>query len=796
VEGDKLKIAVVGPSPVPYVYGGAEGLMWKLTESINKLTSHQAELIKLPCKENSFWDLIDSYHKFYALDLSHFDMVISTKYPCWMVRHKNHVVYMQHHLRGLFDTYQFFSKPEMMPQNAITDGLIGDTLDLIREGDLSERIIDKVFDNLECIRNEKHYYEKSIFDFPGPFIREIVHFLDAYALSPERITRYTAISNNVKNRKDYFPHGAIIEAIHHPSKIEDYKSDCYEYFFTASRLDSPKRINILIEAMRYVPHDVKFKIVGTGPEEKELKELASNDSRVEFLGFVKEDQLINLYSKAIGVLYIPYDEDYGLITIEAMMSKKPVITATDSGGPLEFVNDGQTGCVAEPNPQKMAKKMNYLIENPKEAKKMGETARQRVETITWNRVISKLLGEIEVKTPTRMKILVLSTYSCYPPRGGGQHRLYNIYSRLAREFDVTILSIIEANKTYQNLILDNGLKQICVPQSIDHAQLQWKTERDLKANLYDVCMIDFVNKSRDYIEKAKDLINVSDVIIFSHPYLYGLSEFIDKDKIVVYEAHNVEYLLKKDYVKDTRWSDKVKDIENSASEGSDLIITTSEEDKKNITDLFNISPEKIFVAPNGVDISKIDFITEDERARQKEIAGLKGRPTVLFIGSWHPPNLEALRFIAELADKNDNYIFLIVGSIKDYYQNTYGELPKKVLAFGVVDEDEKYEIYKLADLAINPMFSGSGTNIKMLDYMSAGIPVISTSIGARGLGLENNKHALICSKEKFLEMMAELTNNQNLTIFLAKNARTLVEESFSWDKISKDIIDRLKGIRQ
>lgn len=69
-----MKIAVVGPSPVPYVYGGAEGLTWKLTEAINRLTSHQAELIKLPSRENYFWDLVDSHHQIYNLDLSHFDL--------------------------------------------------------------------------------------------------------------------------------------------------------------------------------------------------------------------------------------------------------------------------------------------------------------------------------------------------------------------------------------------------------------------------------------------------------------------------------------------------------------------------------------------------------------------------------------------------------------------------------------------------------------------------------------------------------------------------------------------------
>jgi hypothetical protein len=116
----------------------------------------------------------------------------------------------------------------------------------------------------------------------------------------------------------------------------------------------------------------------------------------------------------------------------------------------------------------------------------------------------------------------LATYSCYPPRGGGQQRLYNIYSRLAKKFDVTICSIIENDKEEQKLILKNGLTQICIPQSIEHARCQWEIEGKTGLNLYDVLMIDLVEKSENYIEKVKKWLMTPDIVIFSHPYLFGL----------------------------------------------------------------------------------------------------------------------------------------------------------------------------------------------------------------------------------------------------------------------------------
>ena len=170
-----MRIAIVAPSPVPFTLGGAELLFLGMQNSINKNTSHQCELVKIPIKENSFWDLIDSYYKFYQLDLSYFDMVISTKYPSWMLKHNNHTVYMVHHLRGLFDTYHFCNEAYAV-ESKLRTGLVEEVLDLIHNGNKTEQNVDKVFERLFELKKEQKNYNKETFKFPGPFIREIIHF--------------------------------------------------------------------------------------------------------------------------------------------------------------------------------------------------------------------------------------------------------------------------------------------------------------------------------------------------------------------------------------------------------------------------------------------------------------------------------------------------------------------------------------------------------------------------------------------------------------------------------------------
>ena len=786
-----MKIAIVAPSPVPFTIGGAEKLWCGLQNYINDHTTHQCELFKYPTKEGNFWDLIEAYYQFYKLDLSYFDMVISTKYPAWMVNHHNHTVYLQHHLRGLFDTYHLFNEPKLIPQN-IQVGLVKNILELINTNNLSKKNIDKVFANLNQLKIEQQKYNSETFKFPGPFIRTIIHFFDAYALAPNHIKKYFAISENVKLRQDYFPRDAKVDVIYHPSKVENFVCKDYDYLFTASRLDAPKRIDLLIKAMKYVPHDIKFKIAGTGPEKEMLEKMAKSDKRIEFVGYTSEEDLVNLYSNALMVLYIPHDEDYGLITIEGMKSRKPILTSTDSGGSLEFVKNCETGFVVDPKPEKIADKINNIIENKDEAIIMGNLAYRKVKDINWSNVAYQLLNDKQLTINTKKKILVLSTYSIFPPRGGGQHRLYNLYKNLAKQFDITVLSLVELGKPYTDDYLENGLRTICIPQSEKHARLQWDVENKLGLGLFDVLSIENAVYSTEYVEKVKVFSQRSDIIICSHPYLFNLVKKDNERQTVVYDSIDIEFIQKGAYLKKSNAKnhliDLIWDIEKRACKVSDIIFAISSEEKKALSKLYDIHIEKISVVPNGVDTNKISFFTNEDKQKQKQLLGLSNYTTVLFIGSWHPPNLEALEFIVnKLAPKRKDCIFLIVGSINDYYKSqSCKKYPKNVLSFGVVSELEKIEIYKTADVAINPMMSGSGTNLKMLDYMAAGISIISTPIGARGL-LEINDSIITTELEGFNDALNDIISGKINIERMRKNARQIVDKFYDWSKISEHI---------
>jgi glycosyltransferase involved in cell wall biosynthesis len=172
-----------------------------------------------------------------------------------------------------------------------------------------------------------------------------------------------------------------------------------DYVFYPSRLSAGKRQALAIEAMRYVRTPVKLVIAGRSDSEQYGTELQATidrydlQDRVTMLGWISDQEKAKLLSGALGVLYIPYDEDsYGFVTLEGFSSHKPVITMTDSGGTDEMMVDGANGLVVEPDAQRLALALDELWSDRGRAARMGERAYETLQTlnISWDYVLERL----------------------------------------------------------------------------------------------------------------------------------------------------------------------------------------------------------------------------------------------------------------------------------------------------------------------------------------------------------------------------------------------------------------------
>lgn len=278
----------------------------------------------------------------------------------------------------------------------------------------------------------------------------------------------------------------------------------------------------------------------------------------------------------------------------------------------------------------------------------------------------------------------------------------------------------------------------------------------------------------------------SDILQVEHPWQF---EYVYRKKPVgtpvIFVAHNVEAKLFQGMlcsrpIPGRKLLEIIDKKERFAIRHADLIICMSEDDKNQLTDRCEECKTKIHVVPNGVDASFFTPATLDERNYWKSKMGLANRKVILFTGSLHQPNIEAIRNIQKISDEieNKDIVFLVAGSAGKSFQSK-----RNMLFTGYVDDIAQY--FKAADIALNPMTSGSGTNLKVLEYLASGIPVITTSIGARGIDLRHDKDVIISGIESFTEWIYRLLTDECLCEKLRTNGRKLAEARYSWENIAK-----------
>ena len=201
-------------------------------------------------------------------------------------------------------------------------------------------------------------------------------------------------AQNTANRVKRF-NGLDAAPLYHPPPLAGrLRSGSYgDYVLAVGRLEPIKRVDLALEAMTDVDPETKLIVVGDGSQrtalEKRTEELSLRD-RVVFLGQIDDEQLIELYAGALAILYAPYDEDYGYITLEAFLAHRPVVTATDSGGTLEFVDNDVNGVVCEPSGGAIAVAINRLAGDRRRAAALGDAGFERAREITWDGVIDAL----------------------------------------------------------------------------------------------------------------------------------------------------------------------------------------------------------------------------------------------------------------------------------------------------------------------------------------------------------------------------------------------------------------------
>jgi glycosyltransferase involved in cell wall biosynthesis len=338
-----------------FVRGGAETHTEALLSALQR-EGHEAEIVTIAGKWYPAWELAHQMAVWRSFDITEsnglkVDLAIALKFPAYLAKHERKIVWLIHQHRS---AYELWDHPEFADLSLQEDGRV---------------------------------------------VRDMVWQADRVALGEAK--RIFTNSRNVQDRL----WGSLrlpSEPLYHPSPVAEALQGMEpgrygDYVFLPGRMEALKRQSLVIEAMRHVRSGVRLVLVGRGPDEAALRELVRRyglSDKVTFEIDVSGERLDELYLGALAVSYGPFDEDYGYVTIEAFAAHRPIVTNTDSGGPLEFVTDGDSGLIVAPEPPAIADAFDRLYGDRELARRMGAAGaslvRERVPD--WPEIVARLTG--------------------------------------------------------------------------------------------------------------------------------------------------------------------------------------------------------------------------------------------------------------------------------------------------------------------------------------------------------------------------------------------------------------------
>jgi GT2 family glycosyltransferase/glycosyltransferase involved in cell wall biosynthesis len=383
----------------------------------------------------------------------------------------------------------------------------------------------------------------------------------------------------------------------------------------------------------------------------------------------------------------------------------------------------------------------------------------------------------------RLRVLIASPYSPYPPVHGGAVRMLALLRRLSQVADVTWVAYADTQQELDPRSTAE-LQRLCTEVVL--------IERDTTA----VGGILLPNKTRGFcshlmeqqIEYFLDRDDY-DVVQLEYTHLAHLMPRPSPGLLRVLVEHDVSFvsLARSQATAEGRvarlafsfdWMRMLR-YELAAVEDADLVLTMSETDREVLGSYVDVG--HVVPIPNGVDCRTFPFVA-DGRAPS----------TILFVGFFrHEPNVEAVRyFCGEVLSRVRAVVpdvrFRVVGAYPPEIVRRLGDDPG-VEVTGQVDDIVPY--YQSSAVFVAPVLQGSGTRLKILEAMASGCPVVSTTIGAEGLGARNGEEVVLADDAAAMaDAIVRLLRDPESAATLARRARTFVEARFDWDSIAARLV--------
>lgn len=360
---------------------------------------------------------------------------------------------------------------------------------------------------------------------------------------------------------------------------------------------------------------------------------------------------------------------------------------------------------------------------------------------------------------------------------GGKERTYNLMTSL-KDHQVTFLSFTWDGEGFQKQISNNIYQiQLSIPPSVTNKYR--KLTKGISKSNYDACFFLLQDDLLFYTKKIKELSKNSDLLIVDHMSISPLIP--DNLEIpIIYNSHNSEISMAKQlYPDDTKIIKLVEQIEKRIIKKSIATTYCSKQDIIELENYYGSIKNSLYI-PNGT--QKHDYIDPKIRMKSRNI---------IFIGSGHPPNIEAAKKLIPLSKLMPEYNFIVIGHAGNGLIGQ--QYPTNLKVVGRINDNELDSYFSKSFAFINPMDFGSGTHLKMMRALSYGIPIITSKVGSRGFSEEEISESMIIANSiDDMKNAIKSMEDKHLYIKISKNGYKH-SKKYEWEKIQKDYLNYINN---
>lgn len=399
-----------------------------------------------------------------------------------------------------------------------------------------------------------------------------------------------------------------------------------------------------------------------------------------------------------------------------------------------------------------------------------------------------------------MNLCQVVPYVTYPPRLGGDHRSHGLVTKFPDHGD-TVERFCQGGSPAMYKSRDFRRRVEISDGYTEYRHLHPLHELVKAPMLAGYPNVFASNALHLTSDNLNGMLDRADVVLVREPWqMPYILDCTPDSTPIVFSSHNVETerFGNIDQPLFEAWTKRqVAQLERCAVKKTDAIVCTSKRDADVYRDTYN-PRGPILIAPNGTYEADLRAHEPNSDAAQRirREQGIPDDATVcLFMGSDYRPNVEAacaaVNVAREMTRCNPPMYLLVLGSVGKSIPSH--ETPPNVTVTGYVKED--FEAYlDAADIALNPMQSGGGTNIKLIDYFARSLPVISTPFGARGVDITDGKNIVLAELPDFPEAIKALRADPERRRQIGRAGHKLATERYTWEAASQHVRNQVQDL--